>query len=319
MAKKPKIVCLGGGIGTVNLSKGLKKYSDQITVVCSMADDGGSGGRLRRLFSIPPPGDLVNCLGALSGAPENLRRLLTFRFKGDRWGRDDSLEGQKLGNLILVALTSIHQDFGQALKEAESLFLCHGRILPATKENVSIWAKTIEGKKVFGEENIDRGRYDGVRVLAEVHLEPKKVTTPREVREAIHKADLIIAGPGDLYTTVLPVLLVPGIRRAIKKSQGKRVFVVNVANKPFETPNYQVSDYIKALRAHCGQVLFEYFFINTNFSPQMPKKFNYQYVLFDKKKLALLDLKLKFGDFVNQSFPLYHDSKKIAKAIIEIL
>lgn len=318
--KNPKIVCLGGGVGTVNLLRGLKRYSDQITVVCSMADDGGSGGRLRRLFSIPPPGDLINCLSALSGAPKNLRKLLTFRFKGDRWGRDDSLGGQKLGNLILVALTSIYGDFNKALKEAENLFICHGQILPATRENVSIWARTVNGKKVVGEETIDLGKYDGAtRGLAEVHLKPKKVTTPKKVKRAIANADLIIAGPGDLYTTILPVLLVPGIKKSIKKAKAVKVFVVNVANKPFETPNYQVIDYVKAIKNHCQGFLFEYLLINNNFSPIIPKKLNYHYVYFEKKMLKSLNLKFKIGNFVDESFPLYHNSLKTAKALISLL
>lgn len=318
--KSTKIVCLGGGIGTVNLLKGLKRYSREITVVCSMADDGGSGGRLRRLFSIPPPGDLINSLAALSGAPANLRNLLTFRFRGNRWGRDDSIQGQKLGNLILVALTSIYGNFNKALVEAEKLFLCHGRILPATWENVSIWAKTVDGKEVFGEETIDLGKYDGsTRGLAEVHLQPKVITTPREVKKAIKEADLIIAGPGDLYTTTLPVLLVPGINKAIQRSEAKKIFVVNVANKPFETPNYKVADYIKAIETHCAVFLFEYLLINNNFSIKIPKKLDYQYVLFDRKKLDSLDLKIKMGDFVDRFFPLYHDPDRTAQAIMEIL
>jgi len=314
---KPKIVCLGGGIGTVNLLKGLKKYSDQITVVCSMADDGGSGGRLRRLFSVPPPGDLINCLAALSGAEESWQKLLTFRFKGNRWGRDDSIGGQKLGNLILVALSSIYQDFNKALTKAENLFSCHGKILPATNENVSIWAKTISGQRVFGEEKIDLGKYNGcTRGLSEIHLRPARVTTPKEVKEAIKKADFIVAGPGDLYTTILPVLLVSQIRKAIKKAKAKKVFVINVANKPFETPNYQVSDYLQAIKLHCGEILFDYFLINKNFSPTMPKKFNYQYVGFERKNLKQFSVKIKTGDFIDRSFPLYHHSKKIAKAIM---
>lgn len=318
--KKPKIVCLGGGIGTINLLEGLKQYSTEITVVCSMADDGGSGGRLRRLFSIPPPGDLINCIAALSTADQTLKKLLTFRFEGNRWGRDDSLGGQKIGNLILVALTKMFGNFNRGLEEIERLFGCQGRILPATEENVSIWAKTINGKKIFGEETIDLGKYDGsTRGLSEVHLQPKKVTTPKEVKDAIKRADLIIAGPGDLYTTILPVLLVPGIRKAVKKSKAKKFFVVNVANKPFETPGYKACDYAEALKANCGEILFDYFFINKNFIPKMPKKFNYQYVFFTKKRLNELNLKTRIGDFINESFPLYHDSSKIAKAIMRML
>lgn len=318
MKKDQKIVCLGGGIGTVQLLRGLRPYSKNITVVCSMADDGGSGGRLRRLFSIPPPGDLINCLAALSDAEPILRELLTFRFAGNRWGKDYSLEGQKLGNLILVALTSLSGSFEKGLKEAERLFLCHGQILPATQENVSIWAKTVEGKHIFGEENIDFGKYNGIRALSEVHLEPRKVSTPVAVLTAIKEADLIIAGPGDLYTTILPVLIVPQIRQAIKNSPACKIFVVNVANKPFETPHYKISDYLAALKKHCGEVLFDYVLVNTNFKPKLPPKLNYEYVAATDAKIPKFKVKVVKRDLVEETFPLYHNPEKIARAIIAI-
>lgn len=318
MKEELKIVCLGGGIGTVQLLRGLRPYSKNITVVCSMADDGGSGGRLRRLFSIPPPGDLINCLAALSDAEPILCQLLTFRFAGDRWGKDDSLRGQKLGNLILVALTSLTGSFEKGLKEAERVFLCHGQILPATCENVSVWAKTVEGKHIFGEENIDLGRYNGVRALSEVHLEPKKVSTPKEVLTAIEEAEVIIAGPGDLYTTTLPVLLVPQIRQAIKKSKACKIFVVNVANKPFETPHYKISDYLGALKKHCSEVLFDYILVNTNFKPKLPFKLNYEYVAATDANLSMFKVKVVKRDLVEPTFPLYHNPEKIARAILTI-
>lgn len=318
MKKDLKIVCLGGGIGTVQLIRGLRPYSRNITVVCSMADEGGSGGRLRRLFSIPPPGDLINCLAALSDAEPISRELLTFRFSGDRWGKDDSIGGQKLGNLILVALTQLSGSFEKGLKEAERLFSSHGQILPATNENVSIWAKTVEGKRVFGEENIDLGKYNGVRALSEVHLEPEKVSTPKEVIRAIEGAQIIIAGPGDLYTTTLPVLLVPQIKQAIKKSKAKKIFVVNVANKPFETPHYKISNYLEALKKHCGEVLFDYILVNTNFAPKLPPKLNYEYVASTDAKLSKFKVQLIKADLVEATFPLYHNPKNLARAILTI-
>ncbi|MBI4999178.1 YvcK family protein [Candidatus Gottesmanbacteria bacterium] len=318
MKKDQKIVCLGGGIGTVQLLRGLRSYSKNITVVCSMADDGGSGGRLRRLFSIPPPGDLINCLAALSEAEPILRQLLTFRFAGDRWGKDDSLRGQKLGNLILVALTSLTGSFEKGLKEAERLFSCHGQILPATQENVSIWAKTVEGKRIFGEENIDLGKYNGIRALSEVHLEPRKVSTPVAALTAIKEADSIIAGPGDLYTTILPVLLVPQIKQAIKKSKGGKIFVINVANKPFETPHYKISDYLNALKKHCEEVFFDYILVNTNFKPELPFKLNYEYVAATDANLSRFKVKVVKRDLVEPTFPLYHNPEKIARAILAI-
>src|SRR3989338_11344376 len=183
-----KIVCLGGGVGTVQGIRGLRSSSSDITVVVSMADDGGSAGRLRRLYSVPPPGDLVNCLSALSDAKPHYKELLTYRLAGNRWGRLDSIEGHKIGNLILVALTKILGDFNLALRSEERLFDCQGKILPSTYENVSIWAETTKGDKVVGEETIDLGKYNDS--LYKVHLNPQNVSTPQDITKAIKKADL---------------------------------------------------------------------------------------------------------------------------------
>lgn len=315
--KKIKFVCIGGGIGTVNVLRGIKEFSKDITVIVSMADDGGSGGRLRRLFSIPPPGDLMNCLAALSEAEPILKDLLTYRFKGNRWGRDDSLGGQKLGNLILVALSNITGSFEKGLDEAERLFQAHGKIIPATYENVSIWALTVDGKKINGEQNIDLGKYNGTRSLSEVHLEPKNVQTAREALEAIKKADVIITGPGDLYTTMLPILLVPGIQKALIASKAKKLYIVNVANKPFETPNYEVSDFINAVIKHIKSFPFGKVLINNNFKPEIPKKLKYTYVPYSRPLPAKISIIKK--DLVDEKFPLYHDSKKLAKVIMSLI
>lgn len=316
--KEIKFVCLGGGIGTVNLIRGLKEFSKEITVVVSMADDGGSGGRLRRLFSIPPPGDLMNCLSALSEAEPILKKLLTYRFKGNRWGKDNSLEGQKLGNLILVALSNITGSFEKGLEEAERLFLSHGKIIPATGENVSIWAKTTDGQIIKGEQNIDLGKYDGQKTLSEVHLTPSKVTTSDIAVKAINEADILIAGPGDLYTTVLPVLLVPSISRNLIKSKARKLFIVNVANKPFETPNYRLMDYINAIKKHLGSFPFEGIIVNNNFSKKIPNKLKYTYVN-NYKVTNGYKVKVFKRNVLDENFPLYHDSNKLAKAIINII
>lgn len=311
-----RIVCLGGGIGTVQVLRGLRQYSKNITVVCSMADDGGSGGRLRRLYSVPPPGDLINCLAALSTTEPTLKELLTFRFAGNRWGKDDSLGGQKLGNLILVALTKITGDFNLALLELRRLFQSHGQILPATLENVSLWATTVEGKRVVGEQKIDLGQYPGKRQLTRIHLKPKKVTTPKEVKEAVKQADLILAGPGDLYTTVLPVMVVPTIKKEIKKSQAKKIFILNVANKPFETPHYKLSDYLQAIDKHCGPQIFDYLLANNNFRPKIPPQIKYHYVEINKPPTGI---KVMSTDLVLESYPLYHDPQKLAQALLRLV
>lgn len=309
-----KIVCLGGGIGTVNLVKGLNEVSD-ITVVASMADDGGSTGRLRRLYSIPPPGDLVSCMAVMSESDEAMKKLLTYRFEGERYGQEDALGGHKLGNLMMVALTSVMGDFGKALSQMQKIFKTRGKILPATIEPVSIWAETSVGERVDREENIDLGRFTGT--IEKLHLKPENPKTSSEVIDAIVSADLVIAGPGDLYSTILPALLVPGILSAIKKSKAKKLYIVNVANKLFETPNYKVNDYMKAIANHCGVNIFDLVLMNSNITPVIPDKYKRQYefvpVNYEKNKNYSVISK----DIVNIKFPLYHDSIKLAKTIIE--
>jgi uncharacterized cofD-like protein len=310
-----KIVCLGGGIGTVNLIKGLINYTDDVTVIASMADDGGSAGRLRRIYSIPPPGDLVSCIAALSTSSEEMKRLLTFRFAGERYGQEESLGGHKLGNLMMVALTSITGDFSKALMRMQEIFKTKGRILPATTEQVSIWAETSVGERVDREENIDLGRFTGK--LEKLYLKPSNPKVSKDAVSAIIGADLIIAGPGDLYSTILPVLLIPDILSAIKGSKSKKLYIVNVANKLFETPNYKINDYVKAITVHCGENIFKYILMNNNISSNIPDKYKRQYEFVPLNYEKNDNYSVIASDIVDSKFPLYHDSSKLAKAIME--
>lgn len=315
MNSRKNLVCLGGGIGTVNLIKGLKSYTPHITVVVSMADEGGSSGRLRRLYNILPPGDLISCMSALSKETNPLlSKLLTFRFPGDRYGDDKHLGGHKLGNLIMAALFQITGSFEEAVREFQRIFDIPGSFLSATKENVTISAITKSGEEIFGEENIDLGKYNGKRVLEKVVLHPQSAKAGAGVIESIHNADVIIAGPGDLYTTILPVLIVPEIKQALLEHKKDKIFIINVANKPFETKGYGVFDYIKAIEKHLGVFPFQKALVNNNFSLSIPKKYHYKYVYLSSK-----DTPKKFtiiqDDLVSDAFPLYHDSSKLAKVI----
>lgn len=318
METNKKIVCLGGGIGTVNLIKGLQAYTPNITVIVSMADDGGSAGRLRRFYSVPPPGDLVSCIAALSDSESLVRQLLTYRFLGNRYGSDRSLPGHKLGNLILVALTAITGDFNKAVSEMQRIFQARGSIIPSTCENISIWAKTSVGEKVYREENIDLGRFTGK--IEKLYLKPSNPQAPKEAIQALQQADVIIGGPGDLYTTIIPVLLVPQILKAVKASKAKKIFVVNVANKIFETPDYHIQDFVNAIITHCRSRVFDYFLVNSNITPKIPGKFTrqYDYVL-PNHMLKKPDYTILEKDLIDESFPLYHSSEKLAKAVIEAI
>lgn len=315
-----KIVCLGGGVGTSQVLKGLRKYNLDLSSIVSMADDGGSAGRLRRAFSVPPPGDIVNCLAALSDEESILKQLLLYRFAGKRYGKDTDLGGQKLGNLIFVALSGIYKgDLNKALEEFSKIISSHGKVLPATTGDVNIWAITKTGKKVFGEEKIDLGKYNGEKELSQVHLDPENAKVYGPTLEAIRRADVIIAGPGDLFTTVLPVLIVPQIKHVLNKSSAYKIFIVNVANKPFETTNFTVSDYLKALKNHLGSDVFDTIIVNGNQKPKLPAKLNYNYVHFDKDKTGSYIQKIIDENLVDELFPIYHDSEKLARLIKKLI
>ncbi|OGH20620.1 MAG: hypothetical protein A3D74_04405 [Candidatus Levybacteria bacterium RIFCSPHIGHO2_02_FULL_37_13] len=313
---RKKIVCLGGGIGTVNLITGLKNYFHNIAVVISMADDGGSSGRLRRLYNVPPPGDLVSCMAAIASTSNPvISKMLKYRFSGNRYGKDADLSGQKLGNLIMIALKDITGNFNEAIKLFQKTFGIEGVFLPATLQTVNISAKTIEGKKIYGETKIDLGKYKGKRVLERVYLEPASADANPEVLKSIEEADVIIAGPGDLYTTILPVLIVEKINDALKKSPALKIFIVNVANKPFETKGYSVFDYINAVEKHLGAFPFSKVIVNNNFAPKIPKKYNYHYIDINQSSLNKYDIIKE--DIVDEAFPLYHNPSKLAKIIVE--
>lgn len=316
--KDLKFVCLGGGIGTVNLIKGLKSYIENIAVIISAADDGGSSGRLRRLYNIIPPGDLVSCMSALTNGKNKLvSKLLTYRFPGDRYGNDHDLSGHKLGNLIMVALRDITGNFEDAVLLFQKLFLIKGIFLPATKDPVKISAKTIDGQEVYGEETIDLGKYNGQRILDQIFLHPANIQAHPKAVEYVENADVIIAGPGDLYTTILPVLIVPQIKEALLKSKAQKIFIVNVANKPFETKDYKVSNYVNAVKKHLGLFPFDAIIVNRNFSIDIPKEFQYSYVVnnLEGENGVLVVEK----DLIDKDFPLYHNSLKLAKAVISAL
>lgn len=315
-----EIVCLGGGIGTATVLKSLRGMDFELTAIVSMADDGGSAGRLRRAFSVPPPGDLVNCLAALSKEESVIKELFLYRFKGERYGKDTDLGGQKLGNLIFVALSDIYKgNNNKALEEFSKIISSKGRVLPATVGNVNIWAITSDGKKVIGEENIDLGKYDSKsRSLKEVHLEPVNAKAYPQSLKAIQNANVIVIGPGDLFSTVLPVLIVPQIKNLISKSKAKKIFIVNTTNKPFETANFRVSDYLMTLKTHLPKLNFDKILVNTNQNIKIPANLKYTYVKYDEKNLKTYKDAIITGDFINADYPLSHDNAKIAREIEKI-
>lgn len=317
MKEDKKIVCLGGGIGTVNLLRGLKQYTQNISIIISVADEGGSGGRVRRLYQMHPPGDVISCLAAMAKNEEQAR-LLTYRLPGDRYAKDNILDGHKVGNIMLAAATQMTGSFDNGIALLKDIFDVEANLYAATKDMVSLSARTIEGQIVEGEETIDLGKYEGKRVLEHVFLHPENPAVDEKVIQTILDADVIIAGPGDLYTTSLPVLIIPAIKQALLAAKAEKYFVLNVANKPFETKGYFIEDFVNAITKHVGTFPFAKVVANNNFSLPIPAKYHYTYVTHrnaeEQREYTCIE-----GNLVDETFPLYHDSQKLAKLIWETI
>src|SRR5271155_5254599 len=249
-----RIVSIGGGNGLSTLLRGLKRYAKvgegilDITAVVTVTDDGGSSGRLRRDFDVLPPGDIRNCMVALSGDENLLSRLFQFRFSSGR-----GLKGHSFGNLFLTAMTHLTGDFNQAVRFSAEVLAVLGHIYPSTAANVAIEATLANGRKVAGESRISRSRSR----IEKVEIHPRRPKPLPETLEAIANADLITLGPGSLFTSVIPNLLVNGIPQAIAASPALKVYFVNLMSQPGETTNFRASDHVAAITSHAGAGLLD--------------------------------------------------------------
>jgi len=243
----PRIVVIGGGTGLSTLLRGLKDYSANITAIVTVADDGGSSGRLRREIGVLPPGDIRNCLAALADEEKLLTELFQYRFRAG-----DGLVGHSFGNLFLTAMSEITGDLEQAIAASSKVLAVRGRVLPATLSDVRLWAELADGRRIEGESSITEAGGSIVKIGC---LPSHPPALPAALK-AIHEADYIIIGPGSLYTSVIPNLLVPEIAEAIAQREVPRIYVCNIMTQPGETQGYSVADHIRAIDAACDQPLF---------------------------------------------------------------
>jgi len=244
----PKIVVIGGGTGLSTLLRGLKTYSANITAIVTVADDGGSSGRLRQEFGVLPPGDIRNCLAALADEEKLLTELFQYRFKAG-----DGLMGHSFGNLFLTAMSDITGDLEQAVAASSKVLAVRGQVLPATLSDVRLWAELVDGRRIEGESSISEAGGSIVKIGC---IPANPPALPAAIK-AINEADYIIIGPGSLYTSLIPNLLVPQIADAIAASVAPRIYVCNIMTQPGETQGYTVSDHIRAIDAACGRQLFD--------------------------------------------------------------
>ena len=237
----PKIVAIGGGTGLSMLLRGIKKMTNNITAIVTVGDDGGSSGRLREQMGVLPPGDIRNCIAALADDDDIVTKLFQYRFK-----TGEGLEGHSFGNLFITAMTAICGDMVSAIKESSKVLLIRGRVLPATCDDMKLYAKMEDDSIVRGESNIPEA---GKKIM-QLCSEPSDLRPTQGVLEAIHNADLIIMGPGSLYTSIISNFLVKDITRAVWAAKAKKIYVCNAMTQVGETDNYSVSDHVKTIFDH---------------------------------------------------------------------
>jgi uncharacterized cofD-like protein len=307
----PHIVAIGGGHGLSTLLRGLKQYTYNITAVVTVADDGGSSGRLRQDLGILPPGDIRNCLAALSNDEALLGQLFQYRFPDD----SGSMEGHSFGNLFISALADVTGSFEEAVAESGRVLAVHGEVLPATLHNVRLVADvmlphTINEVRVEGESQIpnSNGR------VRRVWLEPNNPPAFPQGIQAILAADLIIIGPGSLYTSLLPDLLVPDLQEAIRASKALKIYVCNVATQPGETDGYTCGDHVRALEGHGGQGLFDVVVSNQHCDAKLPP--GVDWVLAETELDE--DHAVYRADLIDSLHPWRHDAEKLAQVIMDL-
>ena len=306
----PRVVVIGGGHGLSTLLRGMKEYTHNLTAVVTVADDGGSSGRLRRTMGILPPGDIRNCLAALSNDEALLTQLFQYRFSGE-----SGLSGHSFGNLFISALSDITGSFEEAVAESGRVLSVHGRVLPSTLHDVKLVADMqlphlAREVRVEGESSIPQ--FSGK--VRRVWLEPNNAPAFPPVIRAILSADLILIGPGSLYTSILPNLLVPDILAAIRASRAVKLYICNIATQPGETEAYDCRDHLTALEDHTGMGLVDVIVVNDSYDAALPKESRWVTVGEELRG----DARLYTANLVDADYPWRHDSKKLAQCIINI-
>lgn len=310
LLRGPRVVAIGGGTGIPNLLRGVKAYTSNLTAIVTVADDGGSSGRLRNQFGILPPGDIRNCLLALADTEPLMEQVFQHRFS-----QGDGLAGHSLGNLFILALTEITGDFEQAVRASSQVLAVRGRVLPSTLSDVVLKGELADGRIVNGESNLS-GAGSPIR---RVFLEPAGAQPLGDALQAIMEADVIVLGPGSLFTSVLPNLLVPGMADALRSSRALKVYACNIMTEPGETDGFGASHHLKALFEHAGPGVVQYCLAN---SAPVPRHLLERYrtqgqkpVQVDAAEVERLGVRLVQADLLDGGDYVRHSPEKLAGAI----
>jgi uncharacterized cofD-like protein len=319
-----RIVALGGGTGLSTVLRGLKEYVAErkkekaqrpigdLAAVVTVTDDGGSSGRLRREYRVLPPGDIRNCMVALSKDEHLLGQLFQYRFPAGR-----GLAGHSFGNLFLTALTNVTGDFPKAVQVSARVLAIRGRIFPSTDQNVTLEAELEDGTRVAGETSISRSR----KAIRRVRLVPRRVQPVPEVLAAIRGADLILVGPGSLYTSIIPNLLIQQVVEAIAHSRATCVYIANLMTQPGETQHYSVADHVRAIYEHTRKGLFDFVVVNRKpVAPRLLRRYGAQGAEPVDPSFADLErmgLGCVTGDILQQDGVIRHDQRRLARLLLD--
>ena len=315
----PRVAALGGGTGLSTMLRGLKYYTDNLTAIVTVADDGGGSGMLRQDLGMPPPGDIRSCLQAMANAEPIMEDLLDYRFK------EGSLAGQSFGNLFLAALNGISPSFDQAVARMSEVLAINGQVLPVTNENVNVVAEFENGTSVMGESKISAFKRAQNCRITRVYMRPERPAPLDAALEAIRRADIILLGPGSLYTSVIPNLLVDGVAEAIASSHALRIYIANIMTQEGETEGYRLSDHLKALFAHAQEGLVDLCLANSTELPtQVVERYRTEKaepIQIDWEEIERLGVQLTCRPLADENGGgrARHDPVKLARAIMDLM
>lgn len=314
LGKGPAVAVVGGGHGLSVLLRGIKEATSNVTAVVTVADDGGSSGRLREELGIIPPGDLRNCLCALAYTEPLMEKLFQHRFGGN-----SALTGHNFGNLFIAAMAEVTGDMETALMESSKVLAVKGKVLPASKEHVRLDAIMEDGTVVQGESHIPEVN----KRIHRVKLYPEKVEAVQSSMDALREAEIIILGPGSLYTSVMPNLLVDGIADVVCRSKAVKIYICNVMTQPGETDGYTASMHVKAILDHAGRNAIDFVLVN---STPVPKELEQKYaesgayaVKVDEDELSKLGVGIIKADLITKTDALHHDPHKLCDSVMRIV
>ena len=314
LERGPKVVVVGGGTGLSTLLHGLKKYTTNITAIVTVADDGGSSGRLRQEFDMLPPGDIRNCLVALADTEPLMQRLFQYRF-----AEDSALQGHNFGNLFITAMTKITGDFERAVRASSKVLAIRGRVVPSTNTKVRLAAEHVDGSVTLGESKISKAP----AAIRRIYLEPTSCPPTQDALAAIRDANAIVLGPGSLYTSIIPNLLVERMVDAIVTSKALKVYVCNVMTQSRETDGFKASDHIRALVRHTGPGIVQLVMVNTEPVPEiLLERYRDEGaypVEADVDQIRGLGYQVVADNIISTENYVRHDADRVASIVIQLL